>query len=786
MADKLKHQSHEPSKLSYDLIKKFTANFQKVLGRGAFGIVYKGVTDNDEEIAVKVLRHDISWGLDDTIFQKEFDNLTGLKHPNIVELVGFCNEIMDESVEHNGEQITVARVHRALCFEYVHNGSLNKFISDHNGGLDWGKRYKIIKGVCEGLKYLYEGLKHPIIHLDLKPDNILLDKNMVAKIADFGISRLIGEENTKKTISPIGTLGYWPPEYIHRKIISNEFDIFSLGVIIVKIMVGDESYGSIVEMTRRNSVKQVCERWRSRLRGNVPRVTLLDVYCNQVEKCIQIALDCLKPVRQERPTINYIVSSLNKTETTLGDQGMRNDEPLLDIHPLELCFPFFPSDSDPKKKAMLSCLLELSNKENDRIAFMLVASKPKRYFTKKPLYGVVPPGCVYSLSLTMPKHLPPDSGDFFTLYSVALDENQLRDIDKDCISVYEDFFKKTKRNTMALEEVQEVILKAICGRQPQGTPSEIIIMPDAKQVTSIDVHPTEPWIMTTNNVGSLRVWDYNTMTTLDSFELTRYEPVYAAKFIAQEKWLVAGDGNGGIHVYSYDQKQHLESFDGHDSCVTSLTVHPTHTLMLSSSDDDDHLIKLWDWGNGWNCTRVFHGHDDKVTQVTFNPEDNDSFASASSDGTVKIWNIDGPNDIITLTMEYRKSLLCVDYFRRCNRQHLIVGCKDKTPQIWKLGQNVCCDKLKGHAGHITSVQLHPDTKLSLLITGSLDGTVRIWNSTTYKLENIIGFNLGEVYAFGCITDSKRIVVGCHQGMAVMEIPSLEDQRRKLQNNSKHL
>jgi serine/threonine protein kinase len=78
--------------------------------------------------------------------------------------------------------------------------------TDEFDGLDWNTRYKIIKGACEGLKYLHEGFKEPIYHLDLKPDNILLDDNMTPKLADFGLSKLFGEEQTRVTHSPVGTM----------------------------------------------------------------------------------------------------------------------------------------------------------------------------------------------------------------------------------------------------------------------------------------------------------------------------------------------------------------------------------------------------------------------------------------------------------------------------------------------------------------------------------------------------------------------------------------------------
>jgi coatomer subunit beta' len=111
--------------------------------------------------------------------------------------------------------------------------------------------------------------------------------------------------------------------------------------------------------------------------------------------------------------------------------------------------------------------------------------------------------------------------------------------------------------------------------------------------------------------------------------------VRAAKFIAREKWLIAGDSNGCIHVYNYNEKQGVTSFDAHDGSIISLAVHPEQHFVLSTSHDD-HLIKVWDWKKEWECTRVFEGHTNSVTQVKFDPENTDRFVSASLDGTVKV------------------------------------------------------------------------------------------------------------------------------------------------------
>uniref|UniRef100_A0ACD5WRH4 Uncharacterized protein n=1 Tax=Avena sativa TaxID=4498 RepID=A0ACD5WRH4_AVESA len=264
-------------------------------------------------------------GFDGKEFLKEFRNLRGLKHQNVVELVGFCNESKEVVAEYEGKQVVATQIHTALCFEYVRNGSLRKHISDEYTWLNWLTRFNIIKGICQGLKYLREGLKSPVMHLDLKPDNILLDQAMVPKIADFGLSRLFGEENTIKTISSVGTFGYLPPEYIEHQVISENFDIFSLGVIITKIITGNEGYNCIADMAPTKFVKQVHDKWRRRL-FQILEPRPLEVYCHQIKRCIEIALECIKRNRQERPTIQRVVSILLETETIIGDLGLQAEQ----------------------------------------------------------------------------------------------------------------------------------------------------------------------------------------------------------------------------------------------------------------------------------------------------------------------------------------------------------------------------------------------------------------------------------------------------------------------------
>jgi coatomer subunit beta' len=110
--------------------------------------------------------------------------------------------------------------------------------------------------------------------------------------------------------------------------------------------------------------------------------------------------------------------------------------------------------------------------------------------------------------------------------------------------------------------------------------------------------------------------------------------VRSAKFIARKQWVVAGADDMFIRVYNYNTMDKVKVFEAHTDYIRCVAVHPTQPFVLSSSDD--MLIKLWDWDKGWACTHIFEGHSHYVMQVTFNPKDTNTFASASLDRTIKV------------------------------------------------------------------------------------------------------------------------------------------------------
>ncbi|KAM3373588.1 hypothetical protein ACQJBY_020186 [Aegilops geniculata] len=197
-----------PKELPVDFLKEITNNFSDklLLGAGAFGSVYKGILDDGGVVAVKRLAEN-SPVPRDKIFANEVQNIMVLEHENIVKLVAYCREAHNRLVQSNGRHIIAEITETLLCYEYLPQGSLDQNLFGESAiSIDWDKRFKIIKGVCEAIHFLHT-LPNPVLHLGLKPQNILLNGNMAPKIADFGFSRIFGQEQTRmNTRSVVGSV----------------------------------------------------------------------------------------------------------------------------------------------------------------------------------------------------------------------------------------------------------------------------------------------------------------------------------------------------------------------------------------------------------------------------------------------------------------------------------------------------------------------------------------------------------------------------------------------------
>ncbi|KAJ2786122.1 Coatomer subunit beta' [Coemansia javaensis] len=283
------------------------------------------------------------------------------------------------------------------------------------------------------------------------------------------------------------------------------------------------------------------------------------------------------------------------------------------------------------------------------------------------------------------------------------------------------------------------------------------------RVKSVDMHPTEPWVLASLYSGKTYIWDYETQAQVKTFEVGDM-PVRTAKFIARKSWIVAGSDDMQLRVFNYNTHERIAAFDAHQDYIRCIAVHPTLPYVLTGSDDMS--IKLWDWEKGWKCIQMFEGHAHFVMGLAFNPKDSNTFASASLDKTIKVWSLGSPTPNYTID-GHTKGANAVDYYHGSDRPYLVSGADDFVAKVWDYQNNSCVQTLEGHANNVVAVGFHP--KLPIILTASEDGTCRVWNSGTYRLETSLNYGMERVWAIAYSPHSNAVALGHDHGVMVLSL-----------------
>lgn len=273
------------SEFSFSEIEEATSNFNPSLkiGEGGYGNIYKGLLRHTE-VAIKILHANSMQG--PLEFQQEVDVLSKLRHPNLITLIGACPESW------------------SLVYEYLPNGSLEDRLAckDNTHPLSWQTRIRIAAELCSALIFLHSSKPHSIVHGDLKPSNIILDGNLVSKLSDFGICRILSNyENSSNNntqfwkTDPKGTFVYMDPEFLASGELTPKSDVYSFGIILLRLLTGRPALGITKEVKYAVDTGKLTS-LLDPLAGDWPFV--------QAEQLARLALRCCEMNRKSRPDLH--------------------------------------------------------------------------------------------------------------------------------------------------------------------------------------------------------------------------------------------------------------------------------------------------------------------------------------------------------------------------------------------------------------------------------------------------------------------------------------------------
>ncbi|CAM0903014.1 unnamed protein product [Alopecurus aequalis] len=300
---------------SAEELKTATKNYSetRILGRGAYGTVYKGVLPDDTVVAVKKSRVFDESQVEQ--FVNEIMILSQTDHPNVVKLLGCCLET----------EVPL------LVYEFIPNGTLFQHIHNSSApcATTWEQTLRIAAEIADALAYLHSTSSTPIIHRDIKSSNILLDENFVAKISDFGASRSVPFEQTHVSTLVQGTIGYLDPEYFQSSQLTEKSDVYSFGVVLAELLTRQKPIcvGRPEESCNLAMYMVTLFNERRLLKEIEPHI-LAEAGEEQLYAVAQLSVRCLNMNGQERPIMKEVASVLDQLRRSFTQEKTmrRKDE----------------------------------------------------------------------------------------------------------------------------------------------------------------------------------------------------------------------------------------------------------------------------------------------------------------------------------------------------------------------------------------------------------------------------------------------------------------------------
>ncbi|ONK79275.1 uncharacterized protein A4U43_C01F4720 [Asparagus officinalis] len=288
---------------SQDILQCLQEN--SIIGKGGAGIVYKGTMPNGEQIAIKKLLAISKGSSHDNGFAAEVQTLGKIRHRNIVRLIAVCSN----------------RETKLLVYEFMDNGSLGEVLHGKRGGyLNWNMRLRIALEAARGLCYLHHDCCPPILHRDVKANNILLDVEFEAHVADFGLAKFLRDTGASECMSAIaGSYGYIAPEYAYTLKVDEKSDVYSFGVVLLELITGKKPVGDfgedgldIVQWSKMNT------NWSKEGVVKILDCRLTNVPLEEAMQMFFVAMLCVQERSVERPTMREVVQMLEQAKQSLG------------------------------------------------------------------------------------------------------------------------------------------------------------------------------------------------------------------------------------------------------------------------------------------------------------------------------------------------------------------------------------------------------------------------------------------------------------------------------------